>query len=220
MCAVGSTLIAAGSSSSASAGIVSSQLPAALQVTSETSSQPRPVTVQVLGRSAPTVSNTRMPKVNFNVKIFNSDNKKERQVFVLRDVSREIVSTPESVMQEMRKQFGSHVQKKHPFPVGYMKGGMKVSIRTRADISDIWLQVSRAENVILWCEGVRDGDGSDSDEDAPRKPRKKRKKISALEEKNERVQETVQKLRKKHNDRYTTIQYRLWSEMIDVGTHK
>jgi uncharacterized radical SAM superfamily Fe-S cluster-containing enzyme len=48
----------------------------------------------------------------------------------------------------------------------------------------------------------------------------KRKKVSALEEKNERIEEMVRNLRKKHDDRHTSIQYRLWSEMIDIGTHR
>ena len=62
----------------------------------------------------------------------------------------------------MGKQFGSHVTKKHQFAVGYMKGSMKVSIWTQADMSDVhvWLHVSRSENVIMWCEGVGHCDGS------------------------------------------------------------
>ena len=27
-------------------------------------------------------------------------------------------------------------------------------------------------------------------------------------------------LREKHGDHYTTIQYRLWAEMVDIGTHR
>ena len=122
-------------------------------------------------------------------------------------------------MQERRKQFGSHVAKKRLFSVGYMKGSMKVSIRIPADMSDVGQHVSRGENVIMWCEGVEHCDGSDSEEEIHNR-RKKRKKVSALEEKNKRIEEMVRNLRKKHNDRYTSIQYRLWSEMIDIGTHR
>ena len=215
VCSVGSTLIAAGSSS-ASADVVSSRLPAA--DLRQSTSQSRPVTVRVLRRPAVTVSGseTGASIVNFNVKVFN---KKEHQVFVLRDVSQALVSTPETLVQEIRKQFGSHVARKRLFAVGYMKGNMKVSIRTPADMSDVWQHVSSGENVIMWCEGVGHCDGSDSEEEI-HKRRKKRKKVSALEEKNERIEEVVRSLRKKHNDQYTSIQYRLWSEMIDIGTHR
>jgi len=41
-----------------------------------------------------------------------------------------------------------------------------------------------------------------------------------LDAKNNRVEEVVTNLRQKHGTRYTTVQYRLWAEMVDVGTHK
>ena len=71
-------------------------------------------------------------------------------MFVQRDVCQALVSTPETLMQAMRKQFGSHVAKKCLFAVGYMKGSMKVSIRTPADMSDVWQHASRGKNVIMW----------------------------------------------------------------------
>ena len=76
VCSVGSTLIAAGSIS-ASAEVVSSRLPEQPYLHQSTS-QPRPVTVRVLGRPAVTVtgSETGASTANFNVKIFNSENKK------------------------------------------------------------------------------------------------------------------------------------------------
>lgn len=63
---------------------------------------------------------------------------------------------------------------------------------------------------------------SESDEDLVVHSHKshKRRKLSALEEKNERVEKVIAALREKHANKFTTIQYRLWSEMVDVGTHK
>ena len=58
-----------------------------------------------------------------------------------------------------------------------------------------------------------------SDEDAlPR--RKKHERLSALDEKNRRVEKFSSSLQEKHGDKFTKIQYRLWAEMVDVGTHK
>ena len=52
-----------------------------------------------------------------------------------------------------------------------------------------------------------------------RRPKKK-KTATALEAKNERIEDIIMKsLRDAHKEKYTTIQYRLWAEMIDVGTH-
>ena len=44
-------------------------------------------------------------------------------------MSQAVVSTPETLMQEMHKCFGPCVTKKDLFAVGYMKSNMKVSIR-------------------------------------------------------------------------------------------
>jgi len=52
------------------------------------------------------------------------------------------------------------------------------------------------------------------------KNKKRRKRVSVLDAKNNRVEEVVTNLRQKHGTRYTTVQYRLWAEMVDVGTHK
>ena len=56
-------------------------------------------------------------------------------------------------------------------------------------------------------------------QDTSKHPRKKRK-LSAPEEKSERVEKISASLRSKHADRFTTIQLRLWAEMVDVGTHR
>ena len=66
-----------------------------------------------------------------------------------------------------------------------MKGSLKVSIRTPADMRDVWLRASKGESVVLWCEGVGHHAGSDSDDDFPKNQHKKRKRMSAMEEKNE-----------------------------------
>ena len=47
-----------------------------------------------------------------------------------------------------------------------------------------------------------------------------KKKMSALEEKNERIEDFIRKLHDKHKDKFSKIQHRLWAEMLDVGTHK
>ena len=109
-----------------------------------------------------------------------------------------------------------------------MKGSTKVSIRSTADVADIWMHVRRGDHISLWCEGIRPkavrSEASDSescdDEWPPKKKRRRKRKLSALDEKNNRVEDIVSTLRGKHSDQYTTIQYRLWAEMIDVGTHR
>ena len=148
MRAVGSTILAAGAVS--------------------TTSHSRPVTVRVLSGTTYPRPPVAEDKVNFNVKIFNPENKKEQHVFVLRDVTRAVASTPETLMEELQRQFGSHVNKRHHLSIGYTKGSLKVSIRTPADMRDVWLRASKGESVVLWCEGVGYHAGSDSDDDFPK----------------------------------------------------
>ena len=182
--------------------------------------QPQPVTVRVLSGPTKATYSRQVPaevKVNFNVKILNPENKKEQQVFVLRDVNQAITSTPETLREELRKQFGSHVRKKYQFPLGYRRGSLKVS---PADMSEVWQCASRGKAVVLWCEGVGYHARSDSDDEFPKKRRKKKRKMSALEEKNDRIEDIVRSLREKHGDHYTAIQYRLWAEMTDIGMHR
>ena len=137
------------------------------------------------------------------------------------------MNTPLQLRKEILKQFGEDlVSSDFNFSVGYIKGSTKLSIRSCEDIEDIWSSVSRGENVTLWCDKVRDSidDASGSDSDDPDITRKskgnKKQKMSALEAKNERIEGIVASLREKHATAYTTIQYRLWAEMVDVGTHK
>ena len=64
----------------------------------------------------------------------------------------------------------------------------KVSIRTSADVDDIWQTVSKGDQVtLLWCDGISNNESSsDDDTDTEIKHRSKRRKVSALEEKSKR----------------------------------
>ena len=89
------------------------------------------------------------------------------------------------------------------FPVGYVKGGTKVWIRTASDIQDVWRFVQSGSNVLLWCNGVeppRRAQSSSEDESVDdyisKKPkRKKKRRLSALDIKNNRVEDVVASLR-------------------------
>ena len=52
------------------------------------------------------------------------------------------------------------------------------------------------------------------------RPKSKNKKLSALEKKNERVENLVENLCKKHTGKFTitTLQLRLWAEVVDGGS--
>ena len=169
-------------------------------------------------------------RINFNVKIINTEKKKEFETYVLRNVTKDSISTPPLLRKELLHQFGDRlVSRKQEFAVGFMKNSSKVSIRSSADIEDVWQYALKDDQITLWCHGItaskRKNEASDSESDEElfqdtSKQTKKKRKLSALEEKNERVEKIVTSLREKHANRFTTIQFRLWAEMVDVGTHR
>ena len=166
-------------------------------------------------------------KVNLKVRVTNPLRKKEYETYVLRDVTKEEISTPMELRKEIYKQFGAElVSSTLDFSVGYIKGNSKVTVRSPADVDDVWNMVtSKGETVNLWCDRVtkRDEESSENEseqEDCTVRPKSKKKKLSALEKKNERVESLVEKLRKKHSGKFTTLQFRLWAEVVDGGSWK
>ena len=126
------------------------------------------------------------------------------------------------IMTQLRNDL---VSSKLNFAVGYVKSGTNLWIRTASDIQDVWKFVHGGDHLSLWCNGCysknpQDSSESDGEDDLPassKKPRQKKgKRASALD----KVDEIVTNLRQKHGSQYTTIQYRLWAEMVDVCTHK
>jgi len=52
--------------------------------------------------------------------------------------------------KELNKQFGDKlISSKADFPVGYVKSGAKVSIRSSADLDDIWRGVTKGDQLTL-----------------------------------------------------------------------
>ena len=102
-----------------------------------------------------------------------------------------------------------------------------MSIRSNEDLAEIWDQLQKGKNIVLWCDGMvlakanqkRSSEFIDSDDDMEieKRSKKKKKDDSIIEE---RVEEMTQKLKAKHGDTaFTQMQYKIWSEMIVGGIH-
>jgi len=158
------------------------------------------------------------------LKVINPANKKDAKNFVLRPSDE--IQTPQQLRDEIVKQFGDKVPHTNDFEVGYFRGQHKVWIMTDDDLADAW-SILRKGTGSLWCHGVRkstkqpDSSGEESDvpDEPPLKKTKTHKNISATEEKKRRVEDVKQKLVDKHGGEYSTMQYRLWAEMVAIGTH-
>jgi len=169
-------------------------------------------------------------KVNFNVRLINPMKKKEYETYVLRDIPKESLSSPMDLKEELYKQFGNDlVSPSLSFAVGYVKGSSTVSIRTPDDMNDVWKMPGTIRgNTVLWCEKAVKKRGSSfaSDEDIESEdefgplPKRKKTKVSALDQKIRRIDNLVEKLKAKHEGKFTNIQLRLWAEVVDGGKWK
>ena len=98
------------------------------------------VTVVTSQQSSVSTPQPTVPvKVNFKVRVTNPMKKKEYATYVLRDISKDIVSNPMDLRRELYRQFGSElVSSDLKFAIGYVKGSSYVYIRSVADMDDVW----------------------------------------------------------------------------------
>ena len=106
----------------------------------------------------------------------------------MRDIQKGDIISPGQLKAELYRQFGPEILSENlNFGVGYMNGNSKVSIRSSADIEDVWRLSStcKEEGIVLWCERTKKRNyisSDESDEDIARPQGKsKKKKLSALE---------------------------------------
>ena len=163
-------------------------------------------------------------KFSVPCRVFKSTRKAEIKIFMLRNLSQSNFSSLDHLKAELSSQLGEGVlSPDREYDVGFMKGTSKLSIHSEDDLKEVWSKIARGVACTLWCEFAPQRtyyDGSDSDPDSLSPPPTKKKKVSAVDEKNKRVQDLMQSIQDKHGDNFTKIQYRLWAEMVDVGTHK
>ena len=173
--------------------------------------------------------------VSVNVKVICAGEKRsEHKMYILRNVDLAKVQDMGSLKRVILDQFGSDiVSAKLKFSIGYFKGNQRIWIRTDADLTEL-LHLLQSKGATLWCDGVNQeaiptsmkakhgtiDDSSESEEEAQsQKSRQRKKRKTAYEERLERVDETVDELRKKHGSKFSAIQYRVWAETISSGRH-
>ena len=100
------------------------------------------------------------------------------------------------------------------YDVGYMKGPSRLCIHSEVDLDEIWSKILRGVACTLWCDGLAPQeksksvskrlyyDGSDSDSENLYPLPQKKKKTSAIEEKNQHVQELIWSIQDKHGEKF------------------
>ena len=179
------------------------------------------------------------------IKAFVKGCKNEFKMFTLRNINTHEVTSVDKLRQVIKGQLGDEVSQ-NKFDVGYLQGANFVTVRNAADLVEVWTNIQKGVNVILWCDGLTkntksslacrsqavSSDSSDDDccvEEVSKKRKKKsrnddfednRKKRKKADDRDKKVQDTIDLLSEKHGEKsYTPMQYRVWSEMHTGGVH-
>ena len=146
----------------------------------QTDTWSRPVIVTPLGPSAIALPGTFCRPVpvppNITGKMIlkaASKTGKQFKLFTLRAINSDQIVSREDLKRLIRSQLGDLVWR--DFVVGSVNGNKVITIRTHADVSELWCDVKN-KSCMLWCDGLRDDhhckrkrchgeEGSESDEE-------------------------------------------------------
>ena len=151
------------------------------------------------------------------------------KTFTLRNIDLSKVDTCSQLRALIREQLRADIIQ-GSFDVGYLQNTTVVSIRNEEDLAEIWTSLCKGKSIMLWCDGLKqpasettsgrkrprqpspdsDLEGGSEEEDAVQTKHKK---------KEDQVTNTIADLKKRHGESYTTMQYRIWSEMKASGLH-
>ena len=103
------------------------------------------------------------------------------------------------------------------FDVGYLEGSTVLRLRNGHDL-EVWSCIRKSgskSKVMLWCDGLamikESRKHSRSDEKPEGNTRKKQP------DREQKVQQLVDTLKGTHESNYSTMQFRIWAEMIASG---
>jgi len=125
------------------------------------------------------------------LKAVSKDIKTVTKMFQLRNVNPMKIQSYSSLANLIRNQLKDDITSED-FDVGYINGSNRISIQNKEDIVEVWNNVRKGVNVILWCDGLKHRAGSkrhlsNNDDNTPIVLRKK-----------ERVQQIFDVFKKQH----------------------
>ena len=145
---------------------------------------------------------------------------KREKTFTLRRIDTGKVSTVTDLKKEIVRQLCEDVIDWEEFDIGYTCGSDKViHIRSKEDLKEFWKDfLKKGEKMKLWCDGLRVSrkrSRTDDDEELP-----KAKKKTNAEERADKYQEYFDSLKERYKNKYSEMQYRMWTEMLLNGMHR
>ena len=148
-------------------------------------------------------------------KVFNPAQKREYKVFQI-DVLTSVDSEKELCKAIFDKVGKNIVHFDLNFEIGYYEGNTQMSLPRNDELKEKLCQVAK-EGRYLWCYGNKEEE-EEGEYDAP--PVVKRKKaVNSVELKAETVDGIANELKKKHGDKYTKMQCKLWAEVFVNKKH-
>ena len=207
----------------------------------------RPVLVTPLSIQQENVPPRAKQLIKVLIKVVPQDDPKGKtqKVFTLRNVDTETVHSCDDIREIIKAQLEGEIVSDRKFDVGIVSGATSViSLRTKDDLNDFWGDVRLGKKVMLWCNGLKtsankkakskkrkpadddfevilQSDESDQD-DFPLlvQPKRNKRRNTAKEEREGRVQDTIQTIKDKHSGgNFTPMQIRIWAEMIVSELH-
>lgn len=189
----------------------------------------QPSGARMTGQEQQTVQEQRtlqeQQTVNLYLKVLSPDNKKEYKTVNLRGLCKEYIDTPAKLKAVICSQCKTNDHDLNPekLEVGYFRHSTKLWINNRLDIDDVWNGVEKGAKITLWCLDTsrepqkRKRDEQEDENVTP--PKKKNPPPGSTEEKRAKIRESEMKLQEMHKEKYTPFQYKLWAEMLVIGTH-
>ena len=169
---------------------------------------------------------TQEQQLTYNLKIINPKRKSQYKVEKFRKCGR--FETPGELKSYIMSEFEEFVPRNAEFDIGYYKprrGSTKMWIKDDEDIQCMY--DGYKDEVNLWCEGrLQDEDLEleSADVSTSRKKRKKDDDTPVPVSKRQAIRDEVDKLlfelKEEHGSKYTAQQYRLWANMLQIGTWK
>ena len=86
------------------------------------------------------------------LKAVSKDKESHSKVFHLRNINAKEVLFSGSLRSLIRSQLQDDIISEH-FDVGFMNGNNCVSIRSQEDLEEVWSNIQKGVNVVLWCDG-------------------------------------------------------------------
>ena len=179
------------------------------------------VSFQVLSSSGPitaTVPSQGTSKpYTYKVKIISPIKKKDVVIRHLNHFTSKFTSVT-ALRVQLIEEFKDHVPSSVDFNVGYFETKTnqqsKVWLVTSEDLNVMYKKFPVGSSIMLWCDGKGEFDTC-----TKKRKRDSDKCSGKRQEQEEEVESYYKDLVGKHNEMYTTPQYRLWARMYAAGIH-